>query len=143
MTMLVQIITGTLGALGFALLYNIRGKRLFFAALGGLIATLCYCVFGLFIQSEVLNYFLCSLLVSLYAEIMARIIKTPTTTFIITSLIHLIPGGALYYTMTTAFSGEISTFIDKGIYTLSLAGALAAGIIVVLSFAKFLSKKRI
>ena len=143
MTMLVQIITGTLGALGFALLYNIRGKRLFFAALCGLIATLCYCVFGLFIQSEVLNYFLCSLLVSLYAEIMARIIKTPTTTFIITSLIPLIPGSSLYYTMTTAFSGEISTFIDKGIYTLSLAGALAAGIIVVLSFAKFLSKKRI
>ena len=99
--------------------------------------------FRAFIQSEVLNYFLCSLLVSLYAEIMARIIKTPTTTFIITSLIPLIPGGSLYYTMTTAFSGEISTFIDKGIYTLSLAGALAAGSIVVLSFAKFLGKKRI
>ena len=52
MTMLVQIITGTLGALGFALLYNIRGKRLFFAALGGLIATLCYCVFGLLFKAR-------------------------------------------------------------------------------------------
>ena len=143
MTMLLQIVTGTLGALGFALLYNIRGKRLAFAALGGFIATLCYCVFGTFIHNEILNYFLCSLLVSLYAEIMARIIKTPTTTFIITSLIPLIPGGSLYYTMTNAFSGDIGTFINKGIYTLSLAGALAAGIIVVLSFAKFFGKKRI
>ena len=142
MTALIQVITGCLGAAGFALLYNIRGKRFIFAVLGGLFAIMFYLVFGLFIENEILNYFICAALVSFYAEIMARVLKTPTTTFIITSLIPLIPGSSLYYTMTNAFSGDMGSFIDKGLYTLGLAGALAAGIIVVVSTTKVIMKKR-
>lgn len=142
MTALIQIITGCLGSAGFALLYNIRGKRFVFAALGGLLAILFYILFGLIIENEILNYFICAALVSLYAEIMARVLKTPTTTFIITSLIPLIPGGSLYYTMTGAFSGNLESFIEKGLYTLGLAGALAAGIIVVVSTVKIILGKR-
>ncbi len=142
MTETVQIITGCLGAAGFALLYNIRGKRFVFTALGGLLAVIFYVGFGLIIENEILNYFICAALMSLYAEIMARVLKTPTTTFIITSLIPLIPGGSLYYTMTGAFSGDLNSFIDKGLYTLGLAGALAAGIIVVVSTTKVILRKR-
>lgn len=142
MTALIQVITGCLGAAGFAVLYNIRGKRFIFAALGGLLAVVFYLLFGLIVENEILNYFICAALVSLYAEIMARVLKTPTTTFIITSLIPLIPGSSLYYTMTNAFSGDMGSFIDKGIYTLGLAGALAAGIIVVVSTTKVIMKKR-
>ncbi len=142
MNELIMIITGMLGAVGFALLYNIRGKRLIFAALGGLLAVVFYVVFGLFIENEILNYFICSLAVSLYAEIMARVLKTPTTTFIITSLIPLIPGSSLYYTMTNAFSGDLNSFIEKGLYTLGLAGALAAGIIVIFGVVKVIFRKR-
>ncbi|MBQ1186598.1 MAG: threonine/serine exporter family protein [Clostridia bacterium] len=142
MTQILQIITGCLGSAGFALLYNIRGKRFVFAALGGLLATLFYILFGLFMENEILNYFICAVLASLYAEIMARILKTPTTTFIITSLIPLIPGGSLYYTMTGAFSGDFEYFVSKGLYTLGLAGALAAGIIVVVSIVKIVVRKR-
>lgn len=142
MTALIQIITGCLGAAGFAVLYNIRGKRFVFAALGGLLAVVFYHVFGLIVENEILNYFICAALVSFYAEIMARVLKTPTTTFIITSLIPLIPGSSLYYTMTNAFSGDMGSFIDKGLYTLGLAGALAAGIIVVVSTTKVIMKKR-
>ena len=142
MTALIQIITGGLGAAGFALLYNIRGKRFVFAALGGLLAIVFYLGLGLVIENDIFNYFICASLVSLYAEIMARVLKTPTTTFIITSLIPLIPGGSLYYTMTNAFSGDLNSFIDKGLYTLGLAGALAAGIIVVVSTTKVIFKRR-
>ena len=74
---------------------------------------------------------------------MARVLKTPTTTFIITGLIPLIPGGSLYYTMTNAFSGNLQTFIEKGLYTLGLAGALAAGIIVTLGIAKISFRKTV
>ena len=138
----IMIITGLLGSAGFALLYNIRGTRLVFAALGGLLSVVFYIGFGLFVDNEILNYFICSLAVSLYAEIMARVLKTPTTTFIITGLIPLIPGSSLYYTMTGAFSGDLNSFIEKGLYTLGLAGALAAGIIVTLGIAKVVFRKR-
>ena len=143
MTEFLMIITGCLGSLGFALLYNIRGRRLLFAALGGLLAITFYVLLGFVLDNDILNYFICSLAVSLYAEIMARVLKTPTTTFIITGLIPLIPGGSLYYTMTNAFSGNLQTFIEKGLYTLGLAGALAAGIIVTLGIAKISFRKTV
>lgn len=142
MTELTMIITGCLGAAGFALLYNIRGKRFVFAALGGLLAIAAYVALRFVLDNEILNYFICSLSVSLYAEIMARVLKTPTTTFVITGLIPLIPGSSLYYTMTGAFSGNLNSFIEKGLYTLGLAGALAAGIIVTLGVAKVVFTKR-
>lgn len=142
MTSIIQIITGGLGAAGFALLYNIRGKRFVFAVLGGLLAVVFYLGFGFCTQNEILNYFICAIIISVYAEMMARVLKTPTTTFIMTSLIPLIPGGSLYYTMTNAFAGDLESFIDKGLYTLSLAGALAAGIIVVVGTVKIINKKR-
>ena len=47
MTALIQIITGCLGSAGFALLYNVRGKRFAFSALGGLLAILFYIIFGI------------------------------------------------------------------------------------------------
>lgn len=65
---------------------------------------------------------------TLYAEILARIVKTPVTVFVITSVIPMVPGGALYYTMLGLLQGDKATFVDRGLYTLSAAGAMALGI---------------
>ena len=60
----------------------------------------------------------------------------------ITSLIPLIPGSSLYYTMTNAFLRNGVDFIERGIITLSLAGTLAAGIIVVAGLAKIFKRAK-
>lgn len=133
---ILQIITGFIGSTGFAVLYNIRGRRLLFAAFGGLLSWSLFLLLGTFISDEIVRYFIVSAFISVYAEIMARILKTPKTTFIITSLIPLIPGSALYYTMRAAFSGDFLIFAQKGVDTLGYAGALAAGIIVVAGLMK-------
>ena len=127
---ILQIITGCIGSLGFAILYNIRGKRLIVATLGGFLSWALFVVLGWGIPSEPVNYFLVAFSMSLYAEAMARLLKTPTTTFITTSLIPLIPGGSLYYTMSYAFESDLEKFVEKAIDTLQLASALALGIIV-------------
>lgn len=127
---MIEIVTGFLGSLGFALLYNIRGKKLITAACGGFLAWALFLALGAFLESEVLRYFIVSLTVSAYAELFARLQKTPTTTFIITSLIPLIPGGSLYYTMAHAFSGHVGRFATSAIKTLTLAIALALGVVV-------------
>ena len=130
LTEIVQIITGFIGAFGFAILYNIRGKRLIAAAFGGFLSWALFVILNMFIKNDPVNYFLVALAVSIYAEVMARVMKTPTTTFITTALIPLIPGGSLYYTMAYAFNSDLNNFFSKGIYTLQLAAALAIGIIV-------------
>ena len=127
---LLQILWGTLGTAGFAVLFNIRRSRLVAATAGGLLSWLIFLVLNKFIPNEPVNYFIVSLLMSAYAEIMARFLKTPTTTFITTTLVPLIPGGSLYYTMSYAFQSDLTRFLEKAIYTLQLASALALGIIV-------------
>lgn len=130
LTEILQILAATAGALGFGLLFNIRNKSLIAVALGGGLGWLAFILINRLIQSEPLSYFMVSTLISLYAEIMARRLKTPTTVIIIPSMIPLVPGASLYYTMTHFLDGDLSSFVKKALDTLKLASALALGIIV-------------
>lgn len=143
---IIQIIAGTVGTLGFTVLFNIRSKRLIFTVLGGFLSWTLFVVFSKFMESESLNYFLVAFIMTAYAEIVAMIIKSPTTIFITTTLVPLIPGSSLYYTMANAFAENRTGFVEKGIHTLSLAAALALGIIIATAITKiikdFLRRKK-
>lgn len=143
MTAVIQIIMGFLGSLGFGILFNVRGKRLVAASLGGLVSWALFLLLKIFIGEDAVCYFIVSVVLSFYCEIMARIQKTPTTTFLITTLIPLIPGSGLYYTMTKAFSGEYDSFLERGVTTLSLAVALALGVIVTTVIVSLISRIRL
>ena len=136
----VQIIAATAGTLGFALAFNIRGKKVFVAAFGGCFGWVLFLLMGLFLESEVLRYFIASLLVAVYGEVMARLLKTPTTIFSVICLVPFVPGGSLYYTMTNAFSGDLSGFLKSGSNTLQLAAALSFGVVIVSTFTAYLTK---
>ena len=128
---LMQIFMGFLGSLGFSTLFHIKGRRLLIASLGGLISWTVFLLLEPLLPGESVRYFLASATVTVYAEVFARVIKTPTTTFLVPSLIPLIPGGALYYTMNYALNEQWASFGTKALYTLELAAALALGIIAV------------
>ena len=127
---LIQILTSFFGSLGFGILFHVRGRKLLFSSLGGLIAWAMFLLLGCWISSEILRYFFVSVLISVYSEILARLCKTPATTFSVLSLIPLIPGGSLYYTMTYALQGS-EEFFPKALHTLGLASALSVGLLLV------------
>ena len=79
---ILQIVTGFLGSLGFAVLFNIRGKKLIFAALGGFLSWTFFVLLKFVTDNEPVRYFIVSMTISFYAEIMARQLKTPTSTFV-------------------------------------------------------------
>jgi len=128
-----QIITGTLGSLGFSVLFNVRGKKLVWAALGGGLSWTLYLLLEPIVPSEFTRYFISSFFVAVYAEILARCMKTPATTFLTLAIIPHIPGGALYHTMRFALQREWSACFMKAFYTIKLALGLALGIVAVLS----------
>lgn len=130
-TEILQIFSGLAGSIGFAILFNIRGKRLIATAFGGFISWLLYVIVHKFVENEAIVYLIVSCAISVYAEVMARVLKTPTTTFTITALVPLIPGGSLYYTMTSLFRTDREEFLHRMMYTAQLAAALALGIVVV------------
>ena len=124
-----QILVASVGSIGFAILFNIRGRRLASVAVGGALCWLLFLLLNRGIKNEVICFFLVAMLVSLYDEIMARVLKSPTTVFLLPSLVPLVPGASLYYTMVGAVSKHQADFLARAVNTVELAGALALGII--------------
>lgn len=125
----VQILMGTFGTLGFNILFNLRGRKLLMATLGGTLSWSVFLGLGALIPGEAMRYLIAAATITVYGEILARVEKTPTTTFLVPSIIPLIPGSALYYTMNYALNKQWSMFAQQAFYTLQLALSLAVGII--------------
>lgn len=138
----VQLFASLIGSLCFGILFNLKGKRLAAATFGGLMSWALFLLLSRILTSEPANYFIVAVAVSLYAEAMARLLKTPATSIVTTSLIPLIPGGSLYYTMAYAFESDFGRFLEKAVYTLKLASALALGIIAVTALSQLIFRKR-
>ena len=137
---IVQVIAAFVGTLGFGFLFNIRGKKLLLAATGGMLSWLLFLVLRPLTESEVLRYFLVSALITVYSEVLARHLKTPSATFCIVSLVPLVPGSGLYYTMANALGGNAEGFVSKGLHTLELTAALSLGIVLVTALFRKRSK---
>ncbi len=136
--MIMQSLFAFFSTLGFGILFNIKGQKLFYAALGGGISWFI----SLYCQSLGFNvtssFFISAIIFSIYSEILARILKTPVTTLIICALIPLVPGGGMYYTMYEAVTGNIMKSLETGLTTLANAGSLALGVILVSTLTRLL-----
>lgn len=130
---LIQLFAAFIGSLSFAMFFNVRWGKLLSCALGGYASWGLYLLLGAVISNDVIRYFLVSMALTFYAEIMARVKKTPDTVYIICAAIPLIPGGSLYNTMHYAAEGKWAEFSQTGIHTLLLAAAIAVGILCMMT----------
>lgn len=134
---LIQISASLVGTLSFGILFNVRGHKLLWTTIGGTFSWGLFLLLGNWIASESIRYLLVSICSTTYSEILARKLKTPASTFCINTLIPLVPGGALYYTTTSALSGNLMTFLDKLTYTLELSVSLSLGIVLVTAISRY------
>ncbi len=127
----IAVLAALVSTLGFGILFRIKGRKLLFVSVGGMFAWALYLLLFKGLQNDVLCYFIVSMVMSLYAEVMARILKTPSTAFVITTLIPLVPGSSLYYTIEMAVAGDWGSSVSRAGHTVALATALSVGIILV------------
>ncbi|MBO7385385.1 MAG: threonine/serine exporter family protein [Clostridia bacterium] len=115
-------------SLGFGLIYGMRTKKLLFTGLGGALTWLAYLVaerHGIHLAAACAG---AAALGTLYSEIMARVLKTPVTVFVIPVNIPMIPGGALFYSLLGLMQKDVSTFVERGLYAVIVCGSMALGI---------------
>ena len=129
MHLLIQLITVYLGALGFSLVFHIRGKKLIYTSLGGLLTWIIYLAAVAVTSNDYIGALVAALLLTTYAELIARWDKCPVTVILVAAIIPLIPGNALYQTINAAMQKNWNLFFERGTYTLLFAGSLAAGIL--------------
>ena len=77
MNLISESIFSLIGCFGFGVLFNIHGKNLFFAGIGGALGWLVYKIGLYFGLSVILSMFFSAIAFSAYSEIYARILKTP------------------------------------------------------------------
>ena len=129
--LLTQLIACFTACIGFSLIFNIHGPGGLLCALGGTLTWGTYLLICQSGASDITAYFFASLVASLYSEIMARVRKYPAISYLVVSIFPLIPGAGVYYTMNNALRGDMTAFSDKGVHTLSVAGSIAVGILIV------------
>ena len=142
-TYLIQLLTAFVGSLGFAMLFNLRNRSLFAGACGGVITWLVYLLIrhvgmgGIFLSSVI-----ASGVGALYAELMARVNKCPATLFYIPSVVPLISGSSLYYTMSAAVDADWNGVRNYGLETLYFTLGIACGIFLISGVLHVISHKK-
>ena len=121
---LISVISAFFGSLGFSIIYNIRGLRIWIPAIGGAVFWAVYLIFLHFINNEFLGFFFVAILITIYSEIWARILKTPSTVILMPTVIPLIPGGSLYYAMDAALRHDMPQFFLKAQAAVGLASVI-------------------
>ncbi|MBE6917328.1 MAG: threonine/serine exporter family protein [Ruminococcaceae bacterium] len=137
-----QCLASFFACIGFAIIYNIHGPGIFLCALGGVFAWAGYAVSLKLGVGEIAAYFISAVVASLYSEILARIRKYPATSYLVVSIFPLIPGSGVYYTILRAMEGDMERFASQGIFTLSIAGAMALGILLVVTIFRMTTARR-
>ena len=130
-----------LAILGFSLRSNLRGMRVFFTALGGAVCWASYLIIHYYSKSMLLSVFLAIILVCIYSEVVARLLNTPVSVFVICVIIPLVPGRSLYYAMSAYISGKSAQASGLIFDTLMISGTIAIAIAIVASATQLWIKK--
>ena len=116
---------------GFFILFNVHDWGSILCALGGVFTWMTYLLcrdLGMSIYS--MNFF-AAVVSALYSELMARSRKYPVTSYLVISLLPLVPGAGIYYTMSLGLGGDVQTAVHKGLETAGVAGSIAVAILLV------------
>lgn len=138
--MLIPITTAIIGSLGFGINMKIKMPHVIYVAIAGGITYYIYLIAFAAWNNHFLANFVASVFVSMFAETMARIHKTPTTIFLTSGAICLIPGGRLYYAMYGIINDDEMAFVENGEIALIIALAIASGFMVVTVLMKLLGR---
>ena len=129
-TDIIQILAAITGAAGFGIVFNIPRGKLGVATFGGFVSWVSYLVFAHMGINVYLCGFFAAALTTAYAEIMARVTKSPAIMYAVVGTVPLIPGAGLYRSMFALLRQDMVTAHQQGTYSLLFAASMAAGIVL-------------
>lgn len=136
---MLEIILAFLGSYFPAVLFNIERKNLIWAGLCGATGWMAYKTTLSLTGRGIFAVFIAAVVISLLSEVMAKILKTPSTVFYIPSLYPIVPGISAYYTVMYIIDDKISEAVYKGLETIGSAGAIAFGILLISTIFRYIN----
>ena len=128
---IISVLSAVVGTVGFSFMLRLRLNRLPIIAVS---TALCYSVYLLAIYFSFADFvanFLASIFAAFASEFLAKHVKAPVTVFLTPTILPLVPGSHLYYTIEAFFQSNF----DKALYHFTALGrtigAILLGIITV------------
>lgn len=136
-----QLIAAFFGAAGFAMIFHLPRKYLAAASIGGILSWAIYLAVGCASNSVFFPALVASAFSALYSEALAQWRNIPSLLFVIPSVIPLIPGAPLYYTMSFAVAADWTQVAAYAMRTGQFALGIAVGMCVTWLFASLLKPR--
>lgn len=137
MDIILHFILGFFATLGFAIFFNVPKKSIIATCFTGAISWALSFYMTTYWDHNVFGTFLASLLVGILGEYFAVKLKKPATVFIIPGITPMVPGAGTYYTMLYLVQKNFVKALTSGAETLSIAAAIAIGIIFATVFVQY------
>jgi len=126
-----QCAASFLACVGFCLTYNVHGGGVALCCLGGALGWAVNLAAGAAGANPYLSCLAAAVVITVYAEIMARVRKYPITAYLVVSYFPLVPGSYIYYAMYYALQGRWGQFLEAGVHAVGLAACIAMGTLLV------------
>lgn len=123
-----------LACMGYCIIYEIHGFGMILCSLGGSLGWLTYLLVQTISGTNGMAAFAAGLVIAAYSETMARIRKCPASGYLLLAFFPPVPGAGVYYSVEYYLNGDAENFAITALNTLTVAGSLALGVLLVSSF---------
>ena len=116
------------GTLGYAFLLNAPMNTVLPASLTGLLGYVIYEVMlNLMGQGMIFSYFIATVVIAVICEFAARVMRMPSTIFLLTALVPLVPGYTFYCAMLAIVEYNGAAVASYGLETVQIVAVIAVG----------------
>jgi uncharacterized membrane protein YjjB (DUF3815 family) len=138
---MIGVLCSFVGSFCAGILFNIKGFKMFWMGLSGAVGWLVYLLVMYLTSQSVMAIFVGAVAVGIFSESAARLLKSPATIFSIPGIFPIVPGIAAYETIQLLVTGELEAAGGKILETLTGAGAIAFGIMLVTALYRIIFKR--
>ena len=138
----VTLFTCTVACFGFAILYDLKGKKAYMCALGAFITWISYLVCYKFVPINFTATLFAAAMCGIFARISAKIAKTPASIFLTISVFPVIPGATLYYAMYGFVTANREFALAKSLDLILTCAAIVLGFMIVEVIYKYILKRK-
>ncbi len=116
------------GAVGFSLMLNAPRRVVLPSSVTAVLGYALYALLDQFAgQSLIFSYFFSTVVISVICEIFARVMRMPTTIFLLSALVPLVPGYNFYCAMLALVENNGAAAASYGLEAVQIVAAIAVG----------------
>ena len=141
---MINLLYASIGSLGFGMIFKANKNKYLYIAIGGLLNYLAYYLSYKYTKNIFLSSAFCAVITKFYANVMAILLKCPTTIFTLTGLIPIVPGGSLFYMMQNLVLKNTKEALKQGIITSEVILGIVSGMLFassILAIIRTINKK--